>query len=136
MTAPTSPPASVVRIARLNVNCLVPREHPSPLALRSQLATVVERQLPSACAGLLGPLCPESDPSVWFIRRMNVDVAVNATWEADLMARAWSQPLAQALSRNVSSGDDGTDVLHFPNRAAYLAQFLCDLADGVAWSKW
>jgi plasmid stabilization system protein ParE len=136
MRMDTLPATSAVRVGRLNVTCLVPREHPSPVTLRSQLATIAERQLPPACASLLGPLCPENDPSVWFIRRLDVGVAVDASWEADRLAQAWSQPVARELLRSVSSGEDGADVLRFTNRAAYLAQFLCDLADGVAWSKW
>jgi hypothetical protein len=132
-----APPAtSAVRVGRLNVTCLVPREHPSPLTLRSEMTIIAERQLPSACASLLGPLCPENDPSVWFIRRLDVDVAVDASWEAGGLARAWSQPVAREVLRRVNSGDDGADVLRFANRAAYLAQFLFDLADGVAWTKW
>ena len=130
------PATSAVRVGRLNVTCLVPSEHPSPLALRSQFANLAEHQLPWACASLLGPLCHENDPSVWFIRRLDVDVAVDASWETGRMAQAWSQPVARELLRSVNGGDDGANVLRFANRAAYVAQFLLDLAAGRAWGKW
>jgi hypothetical protein len=136
MRVDTLPATSAVRVGRLNITCLVPHEHPSPLTLRSQFAKLAERQLPSAYASLLGPLCPENDSSVWFIRRLDVDVAVDASWEAGRLAETWSQPVAREFLRSVNSGEDGANVLHFANPAAYLAQFLCDLADGVAWSKW
>src|SRR6266542_1702202 len=128
MRVDTLPATSAVRVGRLNVTCLVPREHPSPLTLCSEMATIAERQLPSACASLLGPVCSESDPSVWFIRRVDVDVAVDASWETGRLAHAWSQPVARELLRSVDSGEDGANVLRFANHAAYLAQFLCDLA--------
>src|SRR5262245_34846010 len=134
MNAPLA--TSALRVGRLNVTCLVPREHSSPLTLRSQMAIIAERQLPSAFASVLGPLCPENDASVWFIRRLDVDVGVDASWESGRLAQVWSQPVTRELLRSVNSGEDGGDVLRFANRAAYLAQFLCDLADGVAWSKW
>jgi hypothetical protein len=136
MTIAVSPATSAVRVGRLNVSCLVSREHPSPLTLCSKIATIAERQLPSACARLLGPLCPKNDPSLWFIRRLDVEVPVDSSWGADNQAQAWSQPVARAFLRAVNSGEDGANVLRFANRAAYVAQFLCDLADGVAWTKW
>jgi hypothetical protein len=135
MTA-SSLPGSVIRISRLNVAYLVPREHPSPATVRSRLDRLLEQQLPSACASLLGPVCPESDPSVWFIRRLDVNLAVGANLETTQLAREWSEPLARTLQRTLSNSDTREDVLRFPSPAAYLAQFLRDLADGVAWSKW
>src|SRR5438067_13791600 len=113
MRMDTLPATSAVRVGLLNVKCLVPSEHPLPLALRSQFADLAKHQLPSACANLLGPLCPENDPSVWFIRRLDVDVAVDASWEIGRMAQTWSQPIARELLRSVNTGEDGVNVLRF-----------------------
>jgi hypothetical protein len=136
MSENSSLPVSEVRIARLNVSYLLSGRHPSPAAVRSKFDSLLERQLPSACASLLGPLCPESDPSIWFIRRLDVNLAIDASRETAQLARAWSELLARTLQRTLSNSDAREDVLHFPSPAAYLAQFLRDLADGVAWSKW
>src|SRR5258708_5768687 len=129
-------PVSAMRIGRLNVSYLLSERHPSRAAVRSRLDSLLERQLPSACASLLGPLCPESDPSIWFIRRLDVNLAIDGSEEPAQLARAWSEPLARTLQRTLSNSDAREDVLRFPSPAAYLAQFLRDLADGVAWSKW
>jgi hypothetical protein len=135
MSENSSLPVSEVRIARLNVSYLLSGRHPSPAAVRSKFS-LLERQLPSACASLLGPLYPESDPSIWFIRRLDVNLAIDASLETAQPAREWSELLARTLQRTLSNSDAREDVLHFPSPAAYLAQFLRDLADGVAWSKW
>ena len=134
MTAPSSLQASAARIGRLNISYLLSENYPSPAAVRSRLDSLMEREVPSTCASSLGPLCPGSDPSVWFIRRLDVNLAVDADSENAQIARAWSQE--RVLQRILSNGDAGEEVLRFSGRAAYLAQFLRDLADGVAWSKW
>jgi hypothetical protein len=132
--APLSP--SIIRIGQLNVGCLVPKDHPSPMSVQTELSTTAKRRLSSACAGLFGPLCSANDSSVWFIRSLNIDLAVDVSWEAERVARAWAQPLARAVICSVTNGDDGSNVLRFPNRATYLSQFLNDLAAGAAWGKW
>jgi hypothetical protein len=131
-------PASAVRIARLNVSYLLSGRHPSPAAVRARLDSLLERQLPSACVSSLGPLCPDSDPSIWFIRRLDVNLTADADADGEngQIPRAWSEALARILQRALSNGDLRDDVLRFPHPAAYLAQFLRDLAGGVAWSKW
>src|SRR5437016_5681607 len=106
MSAESAPPGSIVQVTRMNVRCLVPREHPSPTAVRAKLVSLAERQLQSACANLLGPLCPENDPSVWFIRRVDADVTVDGGWGEDQLASAWSQTLAYNLVRTISNGED------------------------------
>jgi hypothetical protein len=136
MPANSSPPGSIVRMTRLNLHCLVPREHPFPGVVCGQLRSIAEGSLRDVCTRQLAPLCPDNDPSIWFIRRLDIQAAVNANWERDRVAEALSAPLERALHRKLGDGSDGTEVLHFRDRAAYLAQFLCDLADGVAWSKW
>ena len=127
---------SVLRIGRVNATYLVSRDHPSPSSVRSQLDAVAERMVAAACARLLGPLCGDGDPAVWFVRSLAVDVSVDTGWEADRLSEMWAAQVARSLGRRLAHGDDGAEVLRFPDRAAWLAQFLRDLADGVAWRKW
>ncbi len=124
--------ASGVRIDRLNVTCVLPRDHPSPMAVRSRMDVIIQRQLPSACSRAFAGLCPEDDESVYFVRRLDLDFAVDAGWEPEKVAAVWAAEWARILSDLLGSGD----VLRFPDPATYLAQFLIDLADGAAWSKW
>jgi hypothetical protein len=123
---------SGVRINRLNVTCLVPRDHPSPDTVRSRLDAVIQRQVPSAFARAFAGVRPDDDESIYFVRRLDLDLAVDAGWEPEKVAALWAAEWARTLSRLLDSGD----ALRFPGPAAYLAQFLNDLADGAAWSKW
>ena len=123
---------SGVRIDRLNVTCLVPRDHPSPMAVRSRMDAVIQRQLPSACSRAFAGLCREDDESVYFVRRLDLDFAVDAGWEPEKVAAVWATEWARTLLPLLGS----SEALRFTDPAAYLAQFLNDLADGAAWSKW
>jgi hypothetical protein len=123
---------SGVRINRLNVTCLVPRDHPSPDTVRSRLDAVIQREVPLAFARAFAGVRPDDDESIYFVRRLDLDLAVDAGWELEKVAALWAAEWARILSRLLDSGD----ALRFPGPAAYLAQFLNDLADGAAWSKW
>ena len=126
-----------LRIGQLNATYLVPQNHPAPDVVRSKLDAIASRELGTACARALSLLCHDDDPSIWFIRRLAVDAAVDAGWEGDRLGEAWAAQLTGSLVRQMSRGDEGEgDVVRFPSHAAWLAQFFRDLADGVAWSKW
>src|SRR5688500_342447 len=129
MTADAPTSASVLRIARVNATYLVPHGHPASAAVRTRLDAIVTRELATTCARSLAPLCDGDDPSVWFIRRLDVDVAIDASWETNRIGQTWSRPLARVLWHTMGQGDEGENVLRFPDRASHLAQFLCDLAD-------
>jgi hypothetical protein len=136
MTVDAATPRSALRIGRLNATWLVPRDHPSPELLRARLDRMLQSDLAPACDRIAAPLCQDSDTSVWFIRRLVVNLAVDASADTRRMTEAWAGQLVRALERQLRLGDDGVEALRFPNRTAWIAQFLCDLADGVAWSKW
>src|SRR5205823_1149816 len=64
------------------------------------------------------------------------DVAVNAKWDGRQLARAWALQLARAVRRAIEKGGDGITVVRFGGRAAYLASFVREVADGTAWTRW
>jgi len=132
----SSLPPSLVSIRRVNATYLVARDHPASVSVRAQLDDVVRRDVAAACARRFGPLSDDADPSVWFVRHLAVDISVNAAWTPERLSEAWAAEVTRSLNRRLRHGDDGEEVLRFPNRAVWLAQFLRDLADGVAWSKW
>jgi hypothetical protein len=97
--------------------------------MRNRLATV--------CSRLLSQVLDVDDPSTWLIRRLEVDLQADVgTVDEDLLARDWGQPIARTVARTLTRGADGDTVLHFTDRAAYLTQFIADLAEGRAWGKW
>ena len=44
--------------------------------------------------------------------------------------------IATAVVTAIERGPDGESILYFPDRAAYLAYFLGELAGGRAWGRW
>ena len=132
-----SPSSGTLAIQRLNCAYLTPVDQPDPERLRRRIDDVVRSRLAPLFARALAQTLDAGDESVWLIRRLEVDLAVDmGALDDHALARAWTQQIAVRLARVITSGGDGEDILHFPNRAAYLAQFGRDLARGSAWSKW
>jgi hypothetical protein len=125
-----------VEIARFTTHYLVAADHPDPQRLRAKLDEAVVNALPRLITSLLNPLCPPTDERVWLIRRLHLDLGVNAAWDTDQVARVWGESLTHRLSAVMRAGADGEFALCFPNRATYLARFLIDCAGGWAWGKW
>jgi hypothetical protein len=125
-----------LQIRRFRADYLVAADHPSPETLKARLDETIERRLASALSVAFAPWFSESDTSLWFIRRLQVDVALNAALERDQIAEAFTAQIGKSLGDALQERADDGNVLRFPNRAAYLAAFLSDLANGAAWSKW
>jgi hypothetical protein len=128
---------SLFTVEQLNRLYLVPRGHPSPEAVRASLDATLRDRLNAAFLQVMPAALDPADPSVWLIRRLDIDFALDTSVVADdLLARTFAGRIAQSIVRAIARGADGERVLHFPNRAAYLAQFVGDLAEGRAWDKW
>ncbi len=125
-----------LRVAAVDAVYLVAAGHPSPERLARQLDDVVRKELPSALRTTLMPLLKSNDPALWFIRRLDVPVDVNAAWGPDAIACSWARQISRTLVQDLSGAGDGGNVIRFPDRAAYLARFVADAASGDAWSHW
>jgi hypothetical protein len=128
--------AHSLNIRRLRAEYLVARHHPEPERLRARLDELLARGLAEALPAALASHFASSDASVWLIRRLQVAVDVNANMIGAPLMRTWARQIEGALAGTLAAGGDGEHVLWFPNRAAFLACFLADLADGSAWGKW
>jgi hypothetical protein len=127
---------SRLEIRRFHAEYLVSRDHPGPERLKSRLDDAVTHALAENLAGVLSRCFSDSDPTVWFIRRLNFAIDTNAVWDAQPLSRAWARELGANLHATLQDGPDGENVLRFPNRAAYLSRFLIDVVAGRAWTKW
>ena len=125
-----------LRIRRLRVDCLVPAGHPSPERVSRQVADVAERNLVPILRTILEQSFAESDPSLCFIKRLDLSIDVNAGWDAECLARHLAKSTIQHLYAEVGSGGNSSNVVRFRNPAEYLASFLSDLVQDQAWSKW
>jgi hypothetical protein len=126
--------------SRLEIGCaaikyLVPAAHPSPLRVRDRLDAVIARELPRALARAFDSWFSDGDPSIWIIRQLNIETAINIIGDPEHISRALTAQIAKNLGATLHDGNQD-NVRHFANRAAYLASFLSDLAFGTAWSQW
>jgi hypothetical protein len=98
---------------------------------------MIQTDVAEACAAGLMQAVTVSDPSVWLIRELNLDLTVTSDpSQAEVAARQLGERLASTIQRTIARGDEDGSVLRFPNRAAYVAQFVRDVATGIAWGKW
>ncbi|MDD5320318.1 MAG: hypothetical protein PHD43_06835 [Methylococcales bacterium] len=123
-------------IRRFQAQYQISRDHPAPERIQSRLDEAVTRGLAQTLAHALTPWFSKSDASIWLIRQLDVELAVNANLDEELLKRTWAAQIARSTAVSVQGGSDGENVMGFASRAAYLARFLADLAQGRAWGKW
>ncbi|HEY2922857.1 MAG TPA: hypothetical protein VGK77_28085 [Candidatus Binatia bacterium] len=114
---------------------LVSADHPSPQQVKDRLDAVIARELPRTLARAFDSWFSESDQSIWIIRQLNIETAINVTGDPEHITRALTAQIAKNLGATLHDGNQD-NVRYFPNRAEYLASFLSDLAFGTAWSQW
>jgi len=127
---------SRLHIRRLRAEYLVASAHPHPERLKARLDTTLAHSVADMLSALLSPGLPDTDPSIWLIRRLETEVDVDAAWDQEQMSRVWATHLARALTCELHEDSDGSNVVRFADHAAYLARFLVDVAEGCAWGKW
>ena len=126
--------------SRLEISCaaikyLVPAAHPAPLRVRDRLDGIIERELPRMLARAFDSWFFDSDPSIWIIRQLEIQAAVNVACEPEQITRTLTTQIAKNLGATFQD-ENQDNVRHFPSRAAYLASFLADLAFGTAKRQW
>jgi len=128
--------ASALTIERMRNVYRVAADDPAPDEVRFRLDKLAVDEVVHACRSRLAELLDDNDPSIWIIRSLDVDLAVDASACSSQRAGfAWGEHLALEISRTLERGQ-GEFVVRFPNRAAYLAQWARDMAAGRAWGKW
>ncbi len=116
---------------------VVPADHPAPHDLKARLDDLVTGDVAAICSQWLNSFAESSDSSVWLIRELSVDIALDVGRnEESRVAEAWGKRLAVEIRQVIARGEEGDDVLRFPSRAAYLAQLVKDISCGNAWGKW
>jgi len=129
-----------VETSRLEIGCaaikyLMPAAHPAPLRVRDRLDGIIERELPRMLARAFDSWFSDNDPSIWIIRQLQIQAAVNVAGEPEQITRTVTTQIAKNLGATFQD-ENQDNVRHFPSRAAYLASFLADLSFGTAKSQW
>src|SRR5438128_1796567 len=119
-------------IGRAESVYVVPREHSAAGELRARADRALSRGMADVLPALVEATFP--GPAVWLVERLDVDFAFAAgALDDDDLVRVWSREIVRGLARATSRGDR---VLHFPSRAALIAQYVVDLAAGRAGGRW
>ncbi|MBK7916051.1 MAG: hypothetical protein IPJ94_07295 [Chloroflexi bacterium] len=128
---------NTLTIGRLNGRYTLPAQHPQPERVQARLDDVVRKDGTAVIGRLLDQTLPADDPSIWLIRRLDFTLLADVgRLEADELGQLWGRQVTQTIVQAIANGPDGQNVLRFPHRAAFVAQFVADVADGAAADKW
>jgi hypothetical protein len=125
-----------VAIRRLELRGLAPRDHPAPGELRQRLVDAAQKFLPDAIEQAASRWSGEA---VLRIRRLEVDITLDAAFEPQSFAAVLAGAIVRELRRaeQTGSADGGGDgVVCYASRAIYLAALLEALAEGRAADQW
>ena len=129
-------PDSRLQIRRVQAQYLVPSGHSAPAHLKHRLDNEIKRNLSRVLSDSFSSWFSETDSSLWFVRQLELDLAVNASGRGEHVAKNFSRQLGRLLNDTLQDCTDPSNVVRFVNRADYLAHFLADLAAGIAWGRW
>ena len=123
---------SRLQIRRVQAQYLVSSAHPAPERVKARLDEALMHQLAQTLAAIFASWFSDTDSSIWVIRQLAIQVDVNAAWERESLTHVWARQIARELGMVMHEGGDGENVVRFPTRAAFLARFLIDAAEGRA----
>ena len=91
-------------------------------------------------AALTGPLeralAATGHQGFWLIRTIEARACVGTDWSATQMAEVVARSVGEAVRQKARRGGDAAEVLWFPDRATFWAQYLLDLARGHVRGRW
>ncbi len=124
----------MLTIAHLQANYSAPQGTPNAAALQARLDRLVRDRLPAELAGRLQPPASDTD-AVYRIRRLELDLWLDAAMSEAEIAQAWGQAMLRAVTSALVYGTPDT-VMRYDDPAHLLAAFLADLVAGRAWTRW
>ena len=124
----------MIEAERLHVTYLLAADHLEASLLKARLHDLACDQLAHALGAAFEPYVKADDPSVWLVRRLDVDVGVDVAKGNDEVIGGWARQLGRSLSSKLDPEDP--DVVRFDDRASYLARYVIERAAGTADAKW
>jgi hypothetical protein len=125
-----------LKIGRLRADCRVIGPPEASPAVGDRATRALRDHLPRALRSGFARRLDCDDESVWIVRRLDLSIMTAADTPADDLAAVIATSLGHALADALTGDGDGVNTIRFPRRAAYLAQFVVDVASGDAWSRW
>jgi hypothetical protein len=127
---------STLTIERLSNVYLIAPDYPAPEEVRATLDRLVTEAV-DACRRHLAPLFEDSDPSVWVIRSLDLNLEIDASpYAAELAAAVWGEQLGLSIQRALNGDSEAGSVLRFKDHVEYVTYWVRDMAAGRAWDKW
>lgn len=125
-------------IRRWSTTLHLPEQHDSSDSVRNRLDLLCRTSLVDSLRTELARRLNATDASVWFIRRLELDVACNLGIADSSIADQLSGVLMRAIRAALSRGASGdTEIaIRFESKADYLASFFFDLVEGTARGLW
>src|SRR5690349_4053629 len=122
-----------VSVGRLRMDCVIPRNHPNALAVRTRIDDASER-LAAALGELLAPLEKLGD-EVILIRKLELTFELDTSLPPADLARQWAARLAEAVAAWLRP-EARTSLVRFVDQAHWLARFVADAVSGRARDAW
>ena len=104
----------MIEAERLHVTYELARDHLAASLLKARLHDLACAQLAQALGAAFEPYIKSDDPSVWLVRRLDVDVGLNAEANDDEVVGGWARQLSTSLSHKLDPQDP--DVVRFDDR--------------------
>lgn len=121
-----------LHIRRHNATYRVPRSLGDP-TWHSKLDGILLERLSGSLEALLKEVAGDG---VWLIRSLAIHSKIGTDWDDQDISDQVAREIALEIGRVLEEGANGTDVLWFPNRIAFLSRFLADCAEGRAKGRW
>jgi hypothetical protein len=123
-------------INRYLANCRVSGTSAAALDVRDRTDRALRGHLTRELRGKLGGWLDRDDESVWIIRHLDLTMLTEPNTPPDALAGYLADSLSRALSNVLREDGDNVNAVRFRSRAAYVAQFVVDLARGDPWGRW
>ena len=136
------------RIGQLHCRYRVPSGQEGATGLTTRLDRVARENL-AECYGQALDQALGDDSAVYVVRQIETRLAMILDGQASdaAIAERWGICLAAAVARAIASRETGhghplgrngagAEVLRFADQADYVAHFVLDLLDNVAWDRW
>lgn len=122
----------MLTIDRLRLECLTARDHPAPQEVSSRLRRIAQRELPNRLSAQLNQAIAPTDRRIVMIRRLRVQLHLDASLAEDVLAKAF----ASVIAAGIQAADTDDDVVVYADETEQTARLLVDLATGAAWRHW
>lgn len=112
----------------------VSKAHERPGTTQARMERVLRSGLGRALSTVLE--LADDDPTLWLVRRLELDALVDARASDDAIAGALARRLANEIQRALAAGGSSESVARFDDRAHWYASYVRDVAEGRDVDRW